>query len=44
MDNMCFSQGWIFGLTTESFNKELGSVPATITLDKDSSAKMNKLK
>ncbi|CAF0705971.1 unnamed protein product [Brachionus calyciflorus] len=36
--------GWIFGLTTESFNKELGNLPATLTIDKDSSMKMNKLR
>lgn len=36
--------GWIFGLTAESFNKELEALPATLTVDKDSSTKMNKLK
>jgi len=45
--------GWIFGLTTESFSKELNSPSTTTTatsvqtakaIDKESIAKMNKLK
>ena len=36
--------GWIFGLTTESYTKELANVPASISMDKDTSEKMNRLK
>lgn len=36
--------GWVFGLTTESFNKDLSSMPTALAVDKDSGNKMMKLK
>ena len=36
--------GWIFGLTTETFSRELNFLPNTLAVDKNSGIKMNKLK
>ena len=36
--------GWIFGMTSETFNKELSNIPTTLIMDKDSTQKLNKLK
>lgn len=37
-------KGWVFGLSTEAFTKDIGSMPASLTLDKESGLKMSKLK
>ena len=36
--------GWIFGLTTESYNKECGNTIANVAIDRDTSQKIVRLK